>query len=90
MPGAQKAPWHGKHGKAHGGTVSALAVKIGDYMAALPEAQDSISTRRMKADIGVKVSKDTWQRATAEWLATNPGWLLRGRSLVRGRTVFTT
>jgi hypothetical protein len=90
MPGAKLAPWHGKHGKAHSGTVSALAAKIGDHMAALPEALDSISVRRLKVGVGVQAAEATWTRAIAEYLAGNPGWLLRGRSLVSFRVVFGT
>ena len=88
MPGAKVNPWRAQHGTARGGTTTALAQKIGDHMAGVPEGMDSMSTRRLKAAVAQGVADGTWKRALAEYLTTNPGWLLRGRSLVRGSAVF--
>lgn len=58
--------------------------KIKDQLANLPATLEDITVRRLKAELGLQISKDTWQAAVAKAIADSE-WHEAGHRLLRGQ-----
>ena len=56
--------------------------KINDQLTSLPATLEDITMRRLKAELGLSISKDTWQAAVAKAIE-GTGWHKVGHRLLR-------
>ncbi|MCS6319982.1 MAG: hypothetical protein H8K05_19875 [Nitrospira sp.] len=90
MPGVGWESWKARYIEVKPGTINALVGEVSTYLQQLPSSLSRISTRQIKKSLNLThVPSMTFTHAIQKLVGfEDAGWILTGRSLVRGSAIF--